>query len=177
MKGALKASDFDNEYHLNAHLTPVLTGLFECGPFVLVNTEHWQWLQLEDISSNLDLKPDFIVCHKSCYSKKELKETVREELKAYHDLASKQGIVLRFGVLTSWVLRDTIRVLEAKLKINDEAVGKMIVYLTNVCRDRPNAVAKGMLYDVEGFALMTTDLSSLLHVYQGKWTDQGIYVA
>lgn len=49
----------------------------------------------------------------------------------------------------------------------------MIVYLTNMCRDRPNVVAKGMLYDVEGFRLMTADRFTLLHCQLGKWTDQG----
>lgn len=50
---------------------------------------------------------------------------------------------LFFGLqVASWALRDSIFVLEAKVEINQDAEGKLIMFLTS-------AVAIGMLYDVE----------------------------
>jgi hypothetical protein len=163
---------FADEYHLNAHLTPVLTKLFEHNQLVLVNTERWQWLQVTDTPGRLDLKPDFIVCHKSFYSPKEL-ATPSNDIALSHQTARDQGITLRFGILASWTLRDSVFVLEAKVKIDKEAVGKMVLYLTNICRGREAAIARGMLYDVDGFMLMSTNHASVQQLKRGRWTQEG----
>lgn len=110
---------------------------------------------MTDAPGVYDLKPDFLLflCHRGVYSCRES----RDEHTATKQGEDDRGVVLRFGVLATWSLRESVFVLETNPPINAEAVCKIILYLTNMCREN-NAISYGLLYDVLGFQLLVIRL-------------------
>lgn len=172
------ASDFDDdEYRFNAFMTQHLQQVAPPG-CVLVNTELWTWLkQLGPLHLTVqeqhDLKPDFVFIGPSFYIER-IPNQADSTLLAMRANLESEGVVFRFGVPAEWEpLRDELCPAEGKLSLNDEARGKMVVYLTSICRGRLGATCRGIVYDPKGFELLSCDQGGVVARLVGKWIQPG----
>jgi hypothetical protein len=132
---ALTAAEFEElsrcsgESAVVAFLTPHFERIFE--NLAVVNSEEYTWLQVSSETKRYNQKPDMFVCHGGMYQKREASKTTQET-------ESLRTTDFKFGVLSSWVLRDCISAtLEAKTRINKEAFGEVINYGRHLSLDHP----------------------------------------
>jgi hypothetical protein len=168
-----------SEHQLVALLTRPLEDIF--GDSVcLVNSEEYAWLETSKDKA-YNQKPDMFLCHEEIYTEMPVPRMKITE-------PNKES--RKFGVLSDWALRDCLAAtFEAKLKINNNAVGEAANYGNHIMWGA-NAppLAKIVLFDKKKFLLMevscrsikitecqwdTPGSKTLLHdfpLYQNPWT-------
>ncbi len=159
-----------HERHLVAHLTPILEdrllSVFGAGNHcVLVNSEEFTWLPQGFQLKKPYLAPDqFVAPHNLV------------EFCSPHDNAPQAGEYAQYGRFNDMSARRGIfAIFDAKVKVNDKALGEFVEYLTIVARNdgRGRVTIKGMLYDATEVILITAQLGLILTLTRCRWTDAG----
>jgi hypothetical protein len=158
---------FKNEEKFAEYLTPKLELLFP-GRF-LVNSERVKWLRSRVSQSDrlADQKPDwFLVDHEAFFTNldKEYTEHV-------------------CGGLSSWVLRDTVDLIEAKLSESEDGLTETIEYCFDLaqhclevnCAHCEKIISRAMLVYPKGFCLITTSDKRALTIEKCAWNTEGAH--
>ena len=159
--------EFQSEELFVMYLTPKLEELFRGR--ILVNSERVAWLRsrVPQSSRNNDQKPDwFVVDHEAFFTKIEKEYTEYE-----------------CGKLSSWVLRDTADIIEAKLSGGGEGLAEAVEYcfdlaqhcLEDGCAHCELRISRAILVYPKGLCLITTSDKLTLTIEQCLWNTKGIY--
>jgi hypothetical protein len=149
------------ESELVEFVTPYLANILKDSELVFVNSEKSPWLRQHiDTRSGTICKPDGFATHAGMYRKKEDK--------------------IRFGTMEP-KLMDCMMIIEAKLNISDDSFGEVISYLEFVkdvlvdenCCFCPLVATPALLFDRQGFWLISSIRGTPIHVETMKWTQPG----
>lgn len=149
-----------------AFLTPRFERIFE--NLAVVNSEEYTWLEVSSDNNRYSQKPDMLVCHGGIYKK-------RKESNTTDETESLRTADFKFGVLSSWVLRDCISAtLEAKTKINKAAFGEVVNYGRHLSLNHPQpSDVRIVLFDRTEFWLVVFAKGVCALVTQCSWTVEG----
>lgn len=149
-----------------AFLTPRFERIFE--NLAVVNSEEYTWLEVSGDTNGYNQKPDMLVCHGGIYQKREASNTTDET-------ESLRTADFKFGVLSSWVLRDCISAtLEARTKINKAAFGEVVNYGRHLSLNHPEPNdVRIVLFDKTEFWLVVFAKGVCAFVKQCSWTVEG----
>ena len=149
-----------------AFLTPHFERIFE--NLAVVNSEEYTWLKVSSDTNGYNQKPDMLVCHGGIYQKREASNTTNET-------ENLRRADFKFGVLSSWVLRDCISAtLEAKMTINRAAFGEVVYYGRHLSLNHPEPNdVRIVLFDRTEFWLVVFAGGVCALVTQCPWTVEG----
>jgi hypothetical protein len=152
---------------LDVKVTGPLARLFPSR--VLVNSEEYPWLAASEYVKN-DKKPDLFVCDAAMYVKRDEPGDLDGRLHAMRIDESATEFI--FGAVAHSVLRDSVYILESKLKLTPSAFGELLEKLALMCtRDRP--VVRGMLFGPQDFWLVECEGVVVVERTIGKWVQPG----
>jgi hypothetical protein len=153
-------SEILTESELVEFVTPYLANILEDFEMVFVNSENIPWLRQHSAAKSSTMcKPDGFATHAGMYRKKD---------------------EIRFGLMEP-KLMDCMMIIEAKLSICDDSFGQVISYLEFVkqalvdenCPFCPLADTPALLFDRQGFWLISSTHGTPIYVETMKWTQPG----
>ena len=148
-----------NESDLVAFMTPFLGPCFppSC---VIVNSEHFKWLDVESGDKNNDLKPDFEACHPAFYSS------------ASHEDSIARDYVPLFGTISHTCLYGSVFVGAAKVSTTPTALGELLIYLEWICHHSKRE-ALGMLVTKQECQLLQVERKVVTRFCRVPWEEAG----
>jgi len=150
------------------YFTPILSRLLSkhLPHLVVVNSERFQWIRSDEKAG---YKPDSFLCRNGCYETRTPKNDPYEMIRK--SLIDKYHYEYHFG-RPYYKLLDSVIVFEAKLKVTDAEIGKLIKYL------QVDRVDMGLVYDGNNFFFLK--LSGQPNVKEpkiairGNWSMKGL---
>ena len=147
------------ESDLVALMTPFLGPCFppSC---VIVNSEHFKWLDVESGDKNNDLKPDFEACHPAFYSS------------ASHEDSIARDYVPLFGTISHPCLYGSVFAGAAKVSATPTALGELLTYLEWICYHSKRE-SLGMLVTKQECQLLQVERKVVTRFCRVPWEEAG----
>jgi len=149
--------------YMNSHFRQRLLPCFPAG-YVLVNSEHYRWLEQVPSQKSTATKPDLFIAPRALVA-----------FRAPHQHAASGQ---EHGLLAVRSTKSSVGlILDAKKKLNTTALGEFLPYILIMVQEgdalNPIAISKGIVFDATSFCLVTGVRGTITRIQKGRWSQAG----